>query len=86
MGIQSEVHMGDEIRIKGARLYPLSKVVHWTPGNRGVVWNRPDSIFVKEDNGEEHILPVRDLTRQAQVAVLAAGALISLFIWLYFRK
>ena len=85
MSFQEEVNMGEEIKVKGASLYPLSKVIRWTTGNGGLIWNRPDSVLVKTDSGEEHILPVRDITREAQLMVLAAGAMASLFLWLIFK-
>ena len=86
MGFQTEIKMGDEVRIKGARLYPLAKVVQSTFGNNGVfVWNRPNGIFVKSDSGEEYVLEIRDVTRETQVAILALGILGSFLMWLFFR-
>lgn len=86
MGFQSEVHMGEAIRVKGARIYPLSKVVKFTAGNSGgMIWNRPVSVLIRTDSGEEHNLPVRDLTRDTQIQALAAGVLAGIFLWLVFR-
>lgn len=48
----------------------------------GLIWNRPVSILVASDSGEEQVLPVRDPTRQAILALLGAA----LFAWLFFRK
>lgn len=87
MGFQSEVHMGEAIRVKGARIYPLTKVVRWTtPANGGMIWNRPSSVFVRADSGEEHVLPVQDVTRQLQIRAAAAGILAGLFLWLVFKN
>lgn len=86
MGIQSEVNMGEAIRIKGARIYPLTTVVKWIPGrNGGMIWNRPTSILVKTDAGEEHVLAVRDMTRETQIRAFAAGTLLAILLWLVFR-
>ena len=44
------------------------------PGNLGgIIWNRPSSIVVRSADGEEEVLPVRDVTRQTQFALLAGG-------------
>ena len=86
MGFQTEIKMGDEIRIKGARLYPLAKVVQSTFGkNGGFVWNRPNGMFVKSDSGEEFVLEIRDVTRETQVSILALGFITSFLIWLFFK-
>lgn len=38
----------------------------------GIVWNRPVFFSVKTSAGQEEILPIRDVTRLVQLALLAA--------------
>lgn len=47
----------------------------------GVVWNRPFAVQVQEGNGQEQSLPVVDVTRIAQLLILAAGLMAASFVW-----
>ena len=48
----------------------------------GLVWNRPAAVIVRQD-GVERRLPIVDVTRRRQVALLAAGLLCLLAgLWL----
>ncbi len=49
----------------------------------GLVWNRPISIDVQNDDGTAHTVPVRDVTRWAQWALMALSVL---FMLLAVRK
>ena len=42
----------------------------------GLVWNRPAAVIVQQE-GAERRLPIHDVTRRCQVALLAAG-----LVWL----
>ncbi len=39
----------------------------------GLVWNRPVSVHVQNADGMDYDLPVRDVTRWAQWALMALG-------------
>ena len=39
----------------------------------GLIWNRPAAVVVREPDGSQRVLPVRDLTRLIQVALLGLG-------------
>ena len=52
----------------------------------GLVWNRPAGVLVKRSDGGEARLPIRDVTRIAQIALLAIGALGGLTAWLYLGR
>jgi hypothetical protein len=52
----------------------------------GIIWNRPVSVVVQSEGGVEQLLPVRDITRQVQLA-LFGGALFSvLTLWSVRRR
>jgi len=52
----------------------------------GLVWNRPAGVLVRRSNGSEADLPIRDVTRIAQIALLAIGTLGGLTAWLYLGR
>ena len=41
----------------------------------GLIWNRPVAVSLSSAGGGEQVLPIRDVTRQAQMWLLAAGLL-----------
>ncbi|MBN1148445.1 MAG: hypothetical protein JXA78_14390 [Anaerolineales bacterium] len=79
-----ETHSGATLQRGGYQVTPFSQAVRLQmPGlHGGVIWNRPLSILVVANDGEEQVLPVRDPTRLAILALLGAA----LFAWLFFRK
>jgi len=85
--ITLENRAGEVIQVGNHRLTPLSSNVRiQVPGwSGGLIWNRPTAILVSEADGQETLLPVRDITRLGQVLILAAGLLGSWLIWLTFR-
>jgi hypothetical protein len=52
-----------------------SRVVrfHFPRRSGGLIWNRPVSVSVRTAGGDERTLPIHDVTRQAQLWLLAAG-------------
>ncbi len=85
---QVETKAGEPIQAGGVRTIPFSKVVRLNiPGMPGgLVWNRPSSVIVMGAEGEELVIPVQDVTRQIQVAVILGGLLGALLVWLALRK
>jgi hypothetical protein len=85
--ITLESRAGEAVTAGARRLIPLSRVirVHLPGQPGGVVWNRPAAVLVREADGQEIELPVRDVTRLAQLAILTAGLLGSWLIWIAFR-
>ena len=84
--ITLESRAGEAIKAGTRRLIPLTRVVkvHLPGQSGGVVWNRPAAVLVREADGRETQLPVRDVTRLAQLAILAAGLLGGWLIWVAF--
>ncbi len=83
-----ETKAGAPIQAGDVKLIPLAKSVKIAPPGMfgGLVWNRPAAVIVQQPDGQETVLPIQDVTRQAQIALLAMGALGSLLIWLMFKK
>ena len=46
--------------------------IRFPGGTGGIIWNRPHSVVVQKMEGEE-VLPVQDVTRQVQLALLGGG-------------
>ncbi len=68
--------------------YTIRPVAHaaalrWPFG--GLVWNRPVAIEVQQGDQIERI-PIPDVTRLAQIAAAAAGAMLAIVLWLLWRK
>jgi hypothetical protein len=83
--IHVETRAGNPILAGDRTIIPLAKSVRLQfPGwNGGVIWNRPVSVVIRTAGGEEQLLPVRDVTRQVQLALLGGMlgmALLSLLL------
>lgn len=66
----------------------LSRSLRFQPASYrwALIWQRPKAIVVRQQDGEQQILPIHDITRRTQVIILAMGLLVSLLIWLGLRK
>ena len=57
------------------------------PGDAGgLVWSRPGGVIVKQSDGTEVDLLIRDATRIAQITLLAIGLLGGLTAWLFLGR
>jgi len=85
--VQYETKAGEPVETGGFKIVPFARVLRiQIPGlSGGLIWNRPASVAVTTAD-QETIIPVRDVTFQAQVALLAAGLVGALLIWLAFNK
>jgi hypothetical protein len=74
-----ETFSGQPVTLHGHRLIPFHQVVRLDfPGKHGgLVWNRPVSILETTPDGSEQVIPVRDITRQAILAILGVVFLIA---------
>jgi hypothetical protein len=46
-----------------------------------VVWNRPVAVVVHTGDEEGQVIPIRDVTRIAQLAIVGSGLLVILMTW-----
>jgi len=86
-----EVRAGDPIAIGDRTVTPFAQSIQFrVPGlNGGLIWNRPVSILVQTNDGEERVLAVPDVTRQLIWALAAMSIITALLGWLItklFRK
>jgi len=88
--IQYEIQRGQTLTVGETQVTPLAKTFHIaipSPVFLGsLVWNRPYAVEVRTAGGEVWSLPVPDITRRAQIALLAMGLIGALLIGLVSRK
>lgn len=85
--LNNETHAGPPIHAGQTRLVPFAQTVRVSiPGAGGLVWSRPTAIVIQTPEGGETVLPVVDVTRQAQLTLLGLGFLGAFIIWLIYRK
>jgi hypothetical protein len=78
---------GDPIQAGEAQLIPFSTSLRirlpFLPA--GWIWNRPTAVVVKTGNGGDHLIPIIDTTRRAQIVLLLVGIIGALLVWIGFR-
>lgn len=86
--IRFEIQRGQPVNAGGTQVTPVAKRICIPfPGMAGgLIWNRPFAIEIRTADGEEWSLPVPDVTRQAQIALLAMGLIGMVLIGLISRK
>ena len=76
-----ETKTGQPYAAGETRITPVSRLLRLqipgVPG--GLIWNRPVAVRVQPPNGPEEVLPVRDVTRLAQILIIGLGFLGGLF-------
>ncbi len=86
--IRFEIQRGEPVVAGETQVTPLTKTFMLPIPiiSGGLVWNRPFAVEVRTAGGEVWSLPVPDVTRQAQIALLAMGLIGVLLIGLVSRK
>ncbi|MCL4396357.1 MAG: hypothetical protein M1132_05885 [Chloroflexi bacterium] len=78
--IRVETKASEPIRAGRAQVIVRSRAVRiqlpWPHG--GLIWNRPVSVSIYEPDGSGYRLPVRDMTRLIELALMALAGL-----WLF---
>lgn len=84
----TEIWAGDMIEMGDLKIVPFSRVHRLRAPfrNFSLVWNRPTSVLVTDAEGNERIHRIVDVTRRAQILILAWGALAALMILVFYRK
>jgi hypothetical protein len=82
-----EFRSGEPIQANMYTLVPFNQVLRLQiPGLKGgLIWNRPSSILARTADGQEFVIPVKDVTRQVQIALMGGAFLTSLFYFLAIR-
>jgi len=83
-----EIQRGEPVTAGGIQVTPLTKTFKLPIPtiSGGLIWNRPFAVEVRTADGNEWSLPVPDVTRRAQIALLAMGLIGVLLIGLVSRN
>ncbi len=86
----SEYRTGDAITAGEFSITPVAHHIRLLfqghQGAGGFILNRPVAVRVRGMDGGLEVIPVRNLTRWAQTAAMAAGALVGLSLWLSWQS
>lgn len=74
--IQWQTFSGEQVIVGDVTLTPQSQALTIRWRNGGFVWNRPVAVLV-ERRGQTERIPVVDVTRMAQFALLGLGFIFS---------
>lgn len=79
---------GDTIQAGKNKITPFSQAIKLIlPRSMGgLIWNRPVSVLVQGADGSEQVLPVVDVTRIAQLALLGFGLAGGFLFWSVKRR
>jgi hypothetical protein len=85
--IRYETRAGDPIQVAGRRIIPFSKalIVRFPGPHGGLIWNRPVSVAVQGDDGQERVIPVVDVTRMAIWGMLGGWLMVMAILGLLSR-
>ncbi len=84
-----ETKTGSPILTGRYKIVPFSKVLHlrFPIIHGGLIWNRPESVLVTSEDGQEQLYPIQDTTRIALWSLLFMGIFGTLlFSWIGLRK
>ena len=81
-----ETRAEQPLRARQIRLIPFAQAARVTLPGGVLIWSRPTAILAQSADGDEVVLPIRDVTRQAQVILLGLGILCSWLIWFFYRN
>ena len=74
-----ETHTAEPIAAGELRLVPIARSARLELGRVSLTWNRAVGLTAESAGGETTV-PIRDLTRRLQLAILGAGLLGSLLL------
>ena len=75
--VQYQLETGSPTPVGEVNLTPQSQVLTVRWPNGGWVWNRPVAVLVEQD-GESERLPIVDVTRMAQLGLIAFAFLFAI--------
>lgn len=81
-----EIQAGESVSIGEHTVTPFAQSVQIRfPGMGGFIWNRPVSVLVQNKDGEEEVLPIIDVTRQALFGFIGLGLFTFALTWILKR-
>lgn len=86
--LQISTQTAPPVQANGLTLTPRSQVVRltWPHLSGGLIWQRPIAVEVTTSDGQVTTLPVRDVTRQTQIALLLAAVAGVALLWAIRRR
>jgi hypothetical protein len=86
--IETEIRTGESRQVGDFEITPMTRVLKvQLPGyHAGLIWNRPKAVSIRTPDGEERLLPVRDVTRLTIWSMLLGGLLGAIMIGLMYRR
>jgi hypothetical protein len=81
--IRAEDRAGDPIDVGDVQLVPIVRRLRVAPRGLpwGLVWSRPKAVWIRRPGEADSLVPVRDVTRRAQVLILLGALLGGLLAW-----
>ena len=85
--LRIETLTGQPVKVKDAQLRLRSQVIQlrFPFISGGLIWNRPVAVLVRTADGQDQILPIRDMTRTAML-VLAGLCFASTFLFMIYKR
>ena len=82
--IEREIRTGEPQQVGDYEITPQTNVfiAKLRGQHGGLIWNRPRAVIVRTMDGEENILPIRDVTRNIIWGMLAGALLGAMLIGL----
>ncbi len=82
--IRYETRAGQPIQAAGRRITPFSKalIIRFPGFPGGLIWNRPVSVAVTGEDGQEQVIPVVDVTRMAIWGLFSGWLMVMAILWL----
>lgn len=81
--ITTETQVGEPVSIGDTTIVPMAKSLRFQIPKLqgGLIWNRPVSLLVREPDGNEEVLHIRDVTRRVQFGLILGSLAGLLAVW-----
>jgi hypothetical protein len=75
--LEREIQSGEALQVGDYKITPQSQLfrIRFPGYQAALIWNRPQAVIVRSEDGTEDILPVRDITRVVIWSMLVGGLL-----------
>jgi len=85
--LRIETLTGRPVKVKDTELRVRSQILQFRFPviSGGLIWNRPVAVLVRTADGQDRILPIRDVTRTAML-VLAGLGFASTFLFMLYKR
>jgi hypothetical protein len=79
-----EIRAGQPVQVGKRTLTPFAQSFQLTfPGwVGGLIWNRPVSVLVQDEDEQEEVIPIPDVTRQTIWALAGVSLILMLVSWM----